>query len=334
LKLKFNTSSEQNTNFNFNMAHHMLRGDYYHDGVNRRSRRMTGGATPEQRGLADQVRELFPSGNSNSKIHKDINTILNLVVHDPNTDDISKRVTKQGAFPDVMDIIKDIDDHPDNYGLAHPGTRTPYHQNASNILWDNGTSESSAFRSQRALEPGGDIRRVYEKLETAPKLTLTKAGLEQLTGAQRIQRHALAGESKYNPSPNAGVDIGERFLMEGITDEMLKQPGKPTILLNRISAIRKNMLADLMFELKFLHNQFGTPDPEAPGVLTQQQKTDATQLFKYVENLKQQEGVIDGPAPEVVAAMSRKRAMQAQIEALKGSVKPSALAAAPAGVGP
>jgi hypothetical protein len=309
----------------------MLRGDYYHDGVNRYSRRMIGGATPEQRGLADQVRELFPSGNSNSKIHKDINTILNLVVHDPNTDDITKRATSQGTFTDVMDVIKDIDDRPDAYGLAQPGTRTPYQKNASNILWDNGTAESSVFRSKRALEPGGDIRRVYEKIETGPVLTLTKAGLEQLTKAQKVQRHALAGESKYNPSPNAGIDIGERFLMEGITDEMLKQPAKPTKLLNAISAARRNMLSDLMFELEFLRDQFGTPDPEAPGVLSPTQKTDPAQLFKYVEQLKSNEGIIDGPAPEVVAAMSRKRSMQAQLEALKGSVKPSTLAGAPSG---
>ena len=101
LKLKLNTSSEQNTNFNFNMAQHMSRGDYYHDGVNRPSY-MRGGATREERGIAAEMREMHPkvSNNNNSnflRVSNQFHSLLNQVVHDKNT--------LPFAIPGAMDLI-------------------------------------------------------------------------------------------------------------------------------------------------------------------------------------------------------------------------------------
>ena len=106
LKLKFNTSSEQNTNCNFNMANHMSRGDYYHAGVNSR-RSMRGGSTQAERGLAAEMREMHPKtdSNNNSNFRQPSNQfhlLLNQVIHDKNTEPF--------ALPGAMDLIKNTFD--------------------------------------------------------------------------------------------------------------------------------------------------------------------------------------------------------------------------------
>jgi hypothetical protein len=123
LKLKFNTSSEQNTNCNFNMAQHMSRGDYYHSGVNRRHR-MQGGATPLERGIADHLREIYPTPHMTKydEYGKEttgykLNRLENLVVHDPNTTSISNN-PNYPEFKVVMPILRDALANPQKYGIA------------------------------------------------------------------------------------------------------------------------------------------------------------------------------------------------------------------------
>jgi hypothetical protein len=108
LKLKFNTSSEQNTNCNFNMAHHMQRGDYYHIGVNRRHD-MRGGSTQAERGEAAEMREMNPktSTDTNSDMSRpssQLHFLLNQIVHDKSTDPI------EDSVPGLFGLLRSIRD--------------------------------------------------------------------------------------------------------------------------------------------------------------------------------------------------------------------------------
>lgn len=68
----------------------MSRGEYYHNGINRRYR-MKGGSTREERGYAAEVRSLHelpgpgPGGGGLTRQAQDLAHILNKVIHDPST---------------------------------------------------------------------------------------------------------------------------------------------------------------------------------------------------------------------------------------------------------